>query len=83
MDPFTTFPAERRPSISDAMKQKITDAFAIVPEGKTGALVAIVDEHGARLHVAHKINDHWKVGAAVGRPWSGGVEGYVGIEGSW
>lgn len=75
-DPF-------RPSISDAMKQKITDTFAIVPPGKTGALIAIVDEHGGRLHFAHKMGDHWKVGAAVGWTMGDKPRGYVGIEGSW
>jgi hypothetical protein len=42
-----------------------------------------VDENGARLHVAHKFNDHWKVGGAVGKPWNSKWEGYVGIEASW
>lgn len=72
-----------RPSISDAMRQKVRDAFAVVPEGKTGALVAIVDANGARLHLAHKINDHWRVGGVVGRPWGGKFEGHVSVEAAW
>lgn len=72
-----------RPPLSEAMRQKVRDAFAIVPQGKTGALVAIVDERGARLHIAHKLNEHWKVGVAVGKPWDGKFEGYVGIEATW
>jgi hypothetical protein len=72
-----------RPPISDWMKMKVAEALAIVPDGKSGALLAIVDENGARLHVAHKFNDHWKVGGAVGKPWNSKWEGYVGIEASW
>lgn len=76
-------PTERRPTLSEAMKQKVRDEFAMVPPGKRGALVAIVDQHGARLHLAHKIKGAWKVGVAVGTPWGWKPEGYVGVEGSW
>jgi len=72
-----------RPTISEPIKQAIRDAFAVVPEGKSSALLAIVDPHGARLHVAWKINDTWKVGAQVGIPFSGRPDGYVGIEAAW
>ena len=72
-----------RPPITEPIRQAIRDAFAIVPEGKSSALLAIVDTNGARLHVAWKVNDHWKVGAQVGIPFGGKVEGSVAIEAVW
>ena len=72
-----------RPTVSEPIKQAIRDAFAAVPPGRTSALLAIVDTHGARLHVALKINDTWKVGAQVGMPFGGKPDGYVGVEASW
>jgi hypothetical protein len=72
-----------RTPISDAIKAAVDDAFRAVPAGKGGALLAIADDHGARLHVAFKVGENWKVGAAVGRPWQGGVEGSVGVVGYW
>lgn len=76
-DPFN------RPPISEPIKAAIRDAFTVVPPGKTSAVLAIVDAHGARLHVAWKVNDTWKVGAVVGVPFGGKPEGYVAVEGSW
>lgn len=72
-----------RPPISEAMKAKIREAFALVPADRKGAVVVLADEHGTRLHVAHRFNDHWKVGGVVAVPWGEKPEGYVGIEGSW
>lgn len=72
-----------RPPIDAPIRQAIKDAFAIVPEGKTSAVLAIVDTNGARLHAAWKVNDTWKVGAVVGVPFGGKPEGYVCVEASW
>lgn len=70
-----------RTPISDAIKAKVVDAFRDVPAGKNGALLAIADEHGARLHLAFKIRESWAVGAAVGKPWDGKPEGFVAVVG--
>ena len=72
-----------RPPVSEPIKQAIRDAFAIVPEGKHSALIGIVDESGARMMLAHKINDTWKVGGVVDVPFGGKVTGYVAVEASW
>jgi hypothetical protein len=78
-DPFN------RPPITDPIRQKIRDAFAIVPEGKTGAVLAIadLDTGEARLHAAWKVGDKWTVGAQLG--WAKGKKpsGYVGVEFVW
>ena len=60
-----------RTPIADAVRQSITEAFAIVPDGKRGALVVIADEHGPRAVVAAKLNGHWKVAAGGSVPWTG------------
>jgi hypothetical protein len=72
-----------RPTIAEPIKQAIRDAFAVVPEGKSSALLAIVDTHGARLHVAWKVNQTWKVGGQVGIPFGGKAYGSVSIEAAW
>ena len=69
--------------ISDAVKLSITDAFKAVPEGKRGALLVIADEQGARVMVAARLGEHWKVAAGTSKPWDGPVSGLVAIEGSW
>ena len=71
-----------RPPISGPIRQAIRDAFAIVPPGKTSAILAIADlgTGEARLHVAWKIDDHWQVGGMIGISVDRKPEGYVGIE---
>lgn len=76
-DPFD------RPPVSEPIRQAIRDAFAVVPEGKTSAVLAIVDTNGARLHAAWKVNDTWKVGAVVGVPLKGKPDGYIAVEAAW
>ena len=77
VDPFG------RPAVSEPIRAAIRDAFAVVPEGKTSAILAIVDNNGARMHVAVKVNDNWKVGGALYVDKKGKPEGYVAVEASW
>lgn len=72
-----------RPPIAEPIRNAIRDAFAEVPDGKSSAVLAIVDPNGARLHVAWKVNDTWKVGAVVGVPKGGKPFGYVTVEAVW
>lgn len=74
-----------RPHITEPIKAAIRDAFAVVPEGKRSAVIAIYDltSREGRLHVAWKVNDTWKVGAVVGIPHGQRPTGWVGIEASW
>lgn len=74
-----------RTPISDAIKASVADAFRAVPAGKSGALLAMADEAGARLHVAFRLpgTDDWKVGAVVGKPWTDKPYGYVSVVGYW
>jgi hypothetical protein len=73
-----------RPPITEPIKQAIRDAFAVVPDGKRGAMLAIADASGVRMHIAVKVNDTWKVGGAVRVPTDGSrPDGYVAVEASW
>jgi hypothetical protein len=73
-----------RTPIAEGMKRQISEAFAIVPERKRGALIVIADEHGARAHLAAKLNDRWKVAAGLGVPWTGEKPvAWIGVIGSW
>lgn len=72
-----------RPPISELAKAQIREMFQVVPEGRRSAVVSIVDEHGARLHVASRLGEHWKVGGVVGVPWGERPSGSVAIEASW
>lgn len=74
-----------RTPIADAVKQQIDLAFRTVPEGKRGALLVLVDQDGARAHVAAKLDEagRWKVAAGGGVAWTGDVHGSVAIVGSW
>jgi len=72
-----------RPPVTEPIKQAIRDAFAIVPPGKSSAVLAIVDSNGPRLHVAWKANDVWTVGGMVGVPLGKKPNGYIAVEAAW
>lgn len=76
-DPFN------RPPITAPIKDAIRDAFAAVPAGKSSAVMALFDEHGARLHIAWRIDDTWQVGAVVGIPLHSQPYGSVFVQAAW
>jgi hypothetical protein len=80
---FSPAALEARPPVTDPIRQAIRDAFAIVPPGRSSAVVAIADEHGARIHAAVKVGGHWEVGGQIGIPIHGPVIGQVIIAASW
>lgn len=73
-----------RTPISESVKASITQAFTAIEPGKTGALLVLVDERGARAHLAARFGAHWKVAAGGGWDWTGTrPTGTVAIVGSW
>ena len=72
-----------RPPITPDIKQAIRDAFAIVPEGKSSAVLAIFDEHGGRLHMAWRVNSTWQVGAVLNVAVGGKSSGSAVVVGAW
>lgn len=56
----------------------------LVPEGKRGALMGVVDASGnARFGVAARIGDGWQLAADVEKRWGGPVSGQVLLTGAW
>ncbi len=73
-----------RPEVGQTIKQAITTAFAVVPEGKRGALLVIATEDGARAHLAARINGNWKVAAGAGWAWeTRAIGGFCAVEATW
>lgn len=87
---MTDVDALDRPLIASGMKRQIEQAFAVVPEGKRGALLVIADSetNTARAHLAAKVYEgerwQWKVAGGAGFNWEGKKpEGWVGVMASW
>lgn len=57
--------------VSPALAQKIAEAVAKVPVGKTVAVDILVTKTGTEASVGYRIRPNWSVGAWVGREWSG------------
>lgn len=75
---------ERQP-IAQSMKRMIDRELASIPDGKRGALIVIADMHGARAHLAAKLDAEgdWKLAFSAGKPWHGPVDASVMVMGSW
>ena len=73
-----------RPTISDAIRASVREAFAAVPAGKKSALLVISDEHGTRGMLAWKIDEHWTVAGGGGVEWPmKKPTGFVAVQGAW
>ncbi len=73
-----------RPLITDQQRDRIRQALAAIPNGKTGAVLVIADGESVRAQLAVNLNGHWKIAGGAGwilaekRPG-----GWLAIEGSW
>lgn len=55
---------------SDAkIGESIEKALAVVPAGKTGAVVAVADLKGVRLATMARLGQHWSVVVVTGFEW--------------
>ncbi len=73
-----------RPEVGTAIKDAISASFAVIPNGKRGALLVIATDDSTRLHLAANINGTWKVAGGIGfRYTERRPSGFVAIEGSW
>ncbi|HXG72302.1 MAG TPA: hypothetical protein VNJ04_16955 [Gemmatimonadaceae bacterium] len=73
-----------RPEVGKSIKDSIATAFAVVPEGKRGALLIIATEDGARAHLAARINGTWRVAAGAGWAWDSRTVGaFAAVEAVW
>lgn len=76
------------PGLADTLFGQATAVLARdlaqIPDGHTRALVAVVDERGARVGVAARIGDHWEVSGEVEKRWrQRGGEARLVLRGSW
>jgi hypothetical protein len=71
--------------IADSIKTSISEALNAVPEGKTGAVLAYVDETGTVHGVAAaKLGEHWTLFATAdyhGREKN--FDGQAGVQFTW
>ena len=72
-----------RTPIADAVKRDMAAAFATIPDGKRAVLIAVATEDGAKVQVAAKLDDVWKVAAGGGYDWGGELHGSVMLVGEW
>jgi len=82
--PTETLDALGRTPIADGLKQQIAAELAAIPEGKRGAVVFLGTGDGARMYLAAKIEDRWKVAGGIG--WMVGDKrpcGHVSVEWSF
>jgi len=87
-DTGISLPAQDRSGLSfnsaASLRQAISAAVAqTVPEGRTGAAVAVVDLDGSvHFVVASKIGEHWTIAGSLDKD-AKHVSGSVKIAGSW
>lgn len=73
-----------RGPLSAAVKAEIEQQVGLlVPPGRSGATIVVLDAHGARATVATKLGEHWTLGGDVDTTWGGNVSGRVILTGSW
>jgi hypothetical protein len=77
---FREPPLDLQPTIRTA----IADAVAQLEPGKTGALVGLVNEHGANAAIVARVGGTWEVQAWVGKMWKQGEISYgAAVRRSW
>jgi hypothetical protein len=77
---FAEPPADLQP----ALKTAIAEAVAQLAPGQHGALVGLVNEHGANAAVVARLAGTWEVQAWVGKSWREGAVAYgAAVRKSW
>lgn len=73
-----------RGPLSAAVKAEIERRVGeLVPPGRQGAAIVVLDPDGARATVATKLGDHWTLAGDVETTWGGTVSGRAVLTGSW
>lgn len=73
-----------RGPLSAAVKTEIERQVAeLVPPGRTGATLVVLDPTGAKAVVATKLGEHWTLAGEVDSTWGGDISGRVLLTGSW
>lgn len=70
--------------LSAAVRAEIERQIAdLVPPGRTGATLVVLDPAGAKAVVATKLGEHWTLAGEADVTWGGDVSGRVILTGSW
>ncbi len=70
--------------LTASLRSQVESAVAnIIPDGKSGAVLAIAGSEGVTVTVATKIGDDWTLSAEASKKWRGDVSGRIMIVGSW
>jgi hypothetical protein len=70
--------------LSAAVRAEIEHRLGeLVPPGRTGATLVVLDPNGAKAVVATKLGDHWTLAGEASSTWGGDVSGRVLLTGSW
>lgn len=76
---FKEPPATLQPSLRAA----IAEAVASIPPGKSGAIVAVVNEKGANAAIVGKVGGIWDVQAWVGKTWTQDTQYGASVSAAW
>lgn len=70
--------------LSAAVKAEIERRVGeLVPPGRQGATIVVLDTQSAKAVVATKLGDHWELAGEVETTWGGDVSGRAILTGSW
>jgi hypothetical protein len=69
--------------LQPSLRAVVADAVAHIAPGKTGALVALVNEQGANAAVVARFGSVWDVQAWVGKSWKGSAQYGAVVRASW
>jgi hypothetical protein len=61
----------------------INRAVADLSPGSKGALVSVVNAHGANAAIVAKLGKEWVVQAFIGKAWSGPIEYGAAVKKEW
>lgn len=70
-------------NLTRVVKEHLAKQGTMIPEGKTGALVAVVDIAHVQIAVATRIKDDWTVELKGTYPWGGDPKVEVTVKATW
>jgi hypothetical protein len=80
----TTLPKLPPGPVTPEFKASIEKALAeMLPKTTNGAVLAVLDENGARAVYATRLGERWELGVSADREWGGNISGEIRVRGTW